>query len=393
MQSAINQFASGQTNFLTTIKNGLTSRFSFVNKTYGRSKLFSKKNDVEDTIQTVKYRMFKEDNAHYDSLFLNKNFIGNLFLLPRQEQESILVRSIDQWQNGFNKAVLITGDALSGKTTFVEYVGEKYFGKNVIFLQLEATITFGGRKFTATTNLNEVFQNIKKGFSNTKSLIVIENLELWRDTENSLLDNVRSLLSFIVSESDNAFILVTVSKQMQKHLDKRVRFTETFSAEIDLNKSTFEEIYKAVMLRHGASHKILVSKSKEILSTKQIEQNVLKLSRKLNYNIGEVLQAWTYGTTMIDNNQVVYEDLDSSIKDLFNTEEYIILKYIFLYKYLSEFELKNFVGSVYEDGYKSSLKRLINIKILIRDKDGYLKLNPVVVMDVKQLLIYKGILN
>lgn len=393
LQSSLNQFASGQTNVFTGLKNKLSSRFSYFNSKYEKSKLFSKKNDVEDAIETINYRMFKEDNAHYDTLFLNKNFIGDLFLLPRQDQEDMIVRSIEQWKNGFNKSVLITGGSLSGKTTFVEYIGEKYFGKNLIHLQPDSIITFGGRKFNTTKDLAEVLQNIKKGFSNAKPLVIIENLELWRDSETTLLDNTRGLLSFIASESDNAFILVTTSKQMQIHLDKRVRFSETFSSNIDVNKSSFEEIYKAIILRHGASHKILVSKDKQPLSNKHIEQNILKLSRRLNYNIGEVLQAWTFGTTMIEDNQVIYENRDSDIVDFFNTEEHIILKYVFLYKKISEIELKNFVGSVYENGYKSSLKRLVNLKILVRDTEGQLTLNPVLVMDIKKILIYRGILN
>lgn len=390
LKSSLNQFKSGQSNIFTTLKDKFTARFSYFNSKYEQNILFSKKNEVEDAIQTINYRMFKVDNAHYDTLFLNKNFIGDLFLLPRQEQETMLVRSINQWKNGFNKAVLLTGDALSGKTTFVEYISEKYFGKNRIQLKPDTTITFGGRKFTTTKNLQDALQNIKKGFSDTKVLITLEDLELWRSTDQSVLHNVRSLLSFIATESNNAFILVTASKQMQEHLNKRVRFTETFSAVIDLNKASFDEIYKAIILRHGASHKLLVSETKETLSTKQIEQNVLKLSRKLDYNIGEVLQAWTYGTTAIEDNQVVYNDKDVCLVDFFNTEEHIILKYLFIYKKINEIELKNFVCSTYEDGYKSSLKRLINIKILMRDAKGLLTLNPVVIMDIKQILIYRG---
>ena len=337
--------------------------------------------------------MFKEDNAHYDTLFLNKNFIGDLFLLPRKDQEAQFNNSIEQWKNGFNKAIIITGDRLSGKSTFVEYVGEKHFGKNTVYVKSDATITFGGRKFSTTKNLKEALQNIKKGISNVKPLIVIDDLELWRNSEFSLLENTRALLSFITSESDNAFIVVTTSKQMQSHLDKRLRFSEAFSTTISLNKASIEEIHKAILLRHGASHKELVAINQEPFTSKQIEQCILKLSRKLNYNMGEILQAWTYGTTLLDNNKVIYEDKDIGFKDFFNAEEIIILKYTMLHKTFNEVEFKSFFSKSYETTYKPSLKRLTNTKVLLRDKNGQLKLNPVVCMDIKQILIYKGILN
>jgi len=393
IQSSLSQMATDHSNFFTMVKDKIYKQFNYLNTKLEQTNLFSDQNKIEDSIQCINYRMFKEVNANYDNLFLNKNFIGNLFLSPRQKQEASIENSVAQWNNGFGKAIVITGDKLSGKSTFVDYIGQKYFGKSTLILKKDTTITFDGRKFKTTHNLKDALHNIKKGFSNTKPLIVIDNLELWNDDDFSLLDNVRALLSFISSESDNALILVTTSRQMQQHLDNRIRFTEAFSNTIKLDKATFEEIYKAVLLRHGASHKTLISKKHDPLSPKQIKQNVLKLSKKLDYNLGEVLQAWTYGTTLINNNKVVYEDADPGFKDFLNKEEVIILKHLLLFNKITEIQLKKFVGKSYETQYKVSLKRLLSTKVLLRDNDGQLRLNPVITKDIKQLLIYRGILN
>jgi hypothetical protein len=337
--------------------------------------------------------MVKEVNVHYDSLFLNKNFIGDLFLVPREEQELALRNCMLQWQNGFNKSILLTGDRLSGKSTFVEYISQKHFAKNTIYIKPNSSITYLGRKFNVERDLKEVLQNIKKNIFDNKTLIVIDDLELWRNEEHSLLSNVRALLSFIENTSTGTLVIATTSLSMQQHLDKRLNFSENFSNEINLNKASFNEIHKAILLRHGASHKTITDKLDDPLTKKQIEHNVYKLAHNLEYNIGEILQAWTFGTTVTKDNNVTYEQKDFKFYDFFNQTESIILKYVMLYKYINEFMLKGFVSPQQEPEFKTGLKRLINTKILLRNNNGLLFLNSVINKDVKQSLIYRGTLS
>jgi hypothetical protein len=337
--------------------------------------------------------MFKEKNAHYDTLFLHKNFIGDLFIGPRKEQETLFVKTMEQWKSGFNNAIIVNGDALSGKTTFLQSVAQKYFNKEAVFLSIDSTITFGGRKFKTEKNLQETLRSVQKNLSITRPLLVIDALELWRDDTHTLLDNTRALLKFIESEADTVLVVVSISKQMQKQLDTRLRFSEAFSTNINLNKATFEEIYNALLMRHGASHKSLVSESGEELSNKHIEQKVTKLIKEYHYNIGEVLQAWTYGTTMAEDNKVIYKDSDYAFKDFFTATEIIILKFVFLHKHINELALHSFVGRRFENGYKSSLKRLVNLKVLLRDQNSDLQINSVLNSDIKRILIYRGTLN
>jgi len=390
LQSSITQFAAEQSDLLGIAKSKLKSRFANFNSKYEKSKFFSNQSEVETAIECINYRMSKEENAHYDSLFLNKNFIGDLFLLPRETQEIEFDTSLKQWQNGFNKAILVTGDSLSGKTTFTEFVAQKHFSKNAVSLLPNATITFNGRKFSTSKDLDEALQNIKKSSTSTRPLIVIDDLELWRDEKHSFLSNVRALISFVESESDEMLIVATLSSQLQKQLDNRLRFSEAFSTNINLDRASFLEIFKAVLIRHGASHKTLVNEELVTYTNKQIEEKVLKLARKLDFNIGEVLQAWTYGTTMIEDNKVVYSDKEYRFVDFFTSEESIILKYVFINKQINELILKGFLSNRYDKGYKSGLKRLINTKTLVRNEEGQLLLNSVITKDIKQILTYRG---
>ncbi len=392
-QSSLSQFASEQNTLFSGLKKKWQTRFARFNSKYEVSLGLQSQNKIELATACISYRMFKEENAQYDTLFLNKNFIGDLFILPRNEQELRLVASIKQWENGFNKAILITGDALSGKTTFINTLAQSHFAKNNLVLKRDSTMTFGGRKFTTSANLTEALQNIKKGLDGRPVLLVIDDLELWGNVSQPLISNVRALINFIENQGDEVLVVVTTTKHMRSHLDQRLHFTSVFTNRIDLNKTTFLDIHKAILLRHGAAHKTLVGKDNVALSNNEIEKEVLKLAKTYDYNIGEVLQAWTYGTTMTTDNRVIYEQKHLIFGDFFTPEEVIILKYALLYKIVNELTVKNFVGSRYETSYKSALKRLVNTKVLLRGTDGALKLNGVIQKEVKQLLIYKGLLN
>ncbi|WP_055447580.1 hypothetical protein [Lacinutrix mariniflava] len=393
IQSSLSQFAYSHGNFFTNARKSIAKKIASFNSKYENGALFSNQSIIDQSIACISYRMFKEANAHYDTLFLNKNFIGDLFIIPRALLEADFVKAKTDWDNGFNKAIVLNGKPLSGKSTFLEFVSQKYFKKNTVFLTINSTISFKGRKFKTTNNLQEALLNIKKNLSGERPLLVIDALELWQDSTHTLLENTRALLKFIESESNNVLVIISLSKHMQNLLDQRLPFSKGFSTTITTNKASFEEIYKALLLRHGASHKILVSDKKETLSKKEIEKQVAKLTRECGYNIGQVLQSWTYGTTMIEENQVQYLNKNLQFRDFFSLEEIIVLKFIFLNKEINELQLKSFVGLQFENTYKSSLKRLTNLKVLLRNQDAQLYINPVLINDIKDILIYRGTLS
>lgn len=392
-QSSLTQYTSGGSGFVLKWYQKIRETIQSLNSSYEKSISSAPKNLMDQSITCINYRMLKEENAHYDTLFLNKNFIGDLFLVSRTEEENILTRSFKDWQLGSNKSALITGNSLSGKSTFIEDFAKQYFGKDTILLETDSTITIEGRKFKTTKNLKEALQEVNKNIYNSKPILIIDNLEYWRSDEVSFLDNVRALVNFVLSESDRVFIIVSMSKAMQKHVDQRLPFSNAFTTQLDLNKAKFDEVFKAVLIRHGASHKKLVTKDKNAISTKQIENKVQELAGRFNNNIGEVLQAWAYSTKMTDDNLVIFEEAECDFEDFFTSEEVIILKYVYLYKYVNEMLLKSFLGKSFNVNFDSGIKRLINTKVLWRNSNGNLIMNRVITTDIFEILTYRGTLN
>ncbi len=392
-QSSLNQYTADSSGLLIDWYQKIKNAFKSLNSSYEKTISSSPVNLMEKAINCINFRMVKEENAHYDTLFLNKNFIGDLFLVPRIEEESKLEICFNDWQIGFNKSVLITGNNFSGKSTLIEDFAKKNFGKDSIFLEPDSTITIEGRKFKTTKNLKEALQEANKNIYITKPVLLIDDLEYWRSEEISFLDNVRALVNFVLTESDRILVLVSISQAMQKHLDQRLPFSNAFTTRLDLNKTKSEEIFKAVLIRHGASHKKLVNNDMHIMSPKQMEHKVQELSNRFKNNIGEVLQAWAYSTKMIDNNLVIFEEAECDFVDFFTSEELIILKYVYLYKYVNEVLLKNFLGKGYNINFDSGIKRLVNTKVLWRNSDGNLILNRVITSDIYEILRYRGTLK
>ena len=349
---------------------------------------FETLSNKEISAECIAHRMYQDENSHYDSLFLSKKFIGDLFLIARKEQEAKLKQIINQWQDGFNKSVLVVGDRLCGRSTFIDYTSKKFFKKHIVTLQPNKSATIDGRKFSTTFNLKEALDYVKNNnIKSTKPAILIDDLELWRDKDYSLLTNIRALVDFIETESDKVFIIVSTTTQMQSHLDYRFDFSNRFSNVINCNIANKEEIIEAIQLRHDAAHRDLVTEDLEIMSNYKMRNIARNLCKQTSNNFGNTLQSWTYKTFVQEDEKVLFKESHYEFLDFFTQQEHIILKQALIYKKISEFGLKRLIANAYDTNYKSSLRRLINIKILIRDTDGDLYINPVVVNDISRIII------
>jgi hypothetical protein len=393
IRSSLSQYKERNGKFLYRAKQLWQKIVTGVFRVYNDKLIIAEENRLEKASKCIKYRMFKEANALYDTLFLNRKFIGDMFLVPRESTKNRMVETIQDWQSGISKSILITGDSLCGKTTFIEQNIATYFHKQVLYLRPNSSITIEGRKFKISNKLVDALGEIKKNRHTSRPLIVIDDLEIWQGGGSSLLDNVRSIIQFIHSESNRVLVIVASSQLMMEHLDHRMPFSNAFTTLLDLSKTSEDEIVKAVLLRHGASHRVLVAQDKQPLTTVQIRKKVHTLSKYFNYNIGEVLQAWAYKTTVIDDNQVMLDEREIEFSDFFTSEEVIILKYVFLNKYISEYILKGFLGNRFTINYDVALKRLTNVKVLLRATEGHLILNPVISADVCKILKYRGTFN
>ncbi len=350
--------------------------------------------DIETATRCISHRLMKVENEQYDSLFLNKNFIGDLFLIRRPVLERKIQHTIDLWRNGFNQSALITGTRLSGKTTFINYTSKLHFSKEILSLQPETEIVISGRKFKVDYDLGKVLREIKKyEHQNSETLVLIDDLELWKSEDITLLDNVRNLIRFLESETDHTFVMVSCSIFVKEILDNRLGFSQVFSTVVNVSQSSELEISQAIQLRHGASHKTLYNTKMEPISNQQMKKLIKKQAQKNKYNLGEVLQAWTYTSVVKDYNKVMITDKFLDFPNFFTPSELLVLKHIFMYRSSNEYTLKIEMGYRVDSDLRSTIKRLLNTKVLERDISGNLKINSIILQDVQIILQDVSILN
>lgn len=393
LQSSLTQFTSGQKSLFAGFTAWVKNIYALISSKYDQAKTVDASMALERSTLCIRHRMFKEENAQYDMLFLNKSFTGDLFIASRNEQEARVQSIVSQWREGFNKSVLVTGNRLSGRTTFLEQMAKSHFDRDTIHLKVEGDVTIEGRKFTTSRDLGHALSEVNKAVYNSRPLLLIDDLEVWQSDAISLLENVRNLMHFVESESDTVLVMVSTNRALQNHLDLRLPFSQVFSNVIDLSRAKIEEIFQALIVRHGASHKTLVDVNKEPYSPKQIEDKVKDLAKKYNQNMGEVLQAWTYGATLMDLESVWYKEDDVPFIDFLTDAETIVLKQLVLSKYTNEMILKRFLGKRFNGVFRSALRRLIQAKVLLRNDQGWLHINPVVLTDVDKILKYRGTIN
>ena len=111
-----------------------------------------------------------------------------------------------------------------------------------------------------------------------------------------------------------------------------------------------------------------------------------EIGKDYKNNIGEVLQAWTYRSFIKDDDKVLFVEGEVEFVDFLNAQECLILKQTLLFKYITELGLKRIFSDGFDARFKSALRRLINTKILLRSPKGELFINPVVLMDINEIL-------
>ncbi|MHA7128128.1 P-loop NTPase family protein [Algoriphagus namhaensis] len=394
LQTTFGGFKGKNNSLGQRLKKALGSLLQKIDRQYRETKDKTPHEELEIALQVIENRTHPDHPDHYHALFLTKNFVGDLFLVPRQEIENQLDEIVAQWKSGKSRSVLLAGAPLSGKSTMAEHLSKADFPRNTILLSPDTDLIVEGRKYRTNHNLKEAFDFIKKSLHNSSPLVVIDDLHLWRDKNTSLLANVKSLLDFISTHGKRALVTVTVSDVLVTHLDSRLPFSGSFTNYFDLNASSGEQIYKAIMLRHGASHNVIFPQGKEeALSDREVQKKIQSLSKKFDYNIGAVLQAWTFCTQVFENERVEFVDKNIQLNDFLSPIEILLLKHCLLYGYGSELEFKSFFEARFDTEIKPAIRRLLNIHILGRNESGQLIVEDLIKQDVYTLLKYKEVFS
>ena len=342
----------------------------------------------EKIVRYVQTRQITNHNHHYTSIFLTKGYIGEAFWVERKSEMQHIQELIGQWKLGYRGSVLVHGQRFSGKTLFGEVVANRHFANNVIRLSPKTIVHCNGRKHQTTFDLGAALDFVKRyNYKSLRLMIWIDDLETWADADNLITENVRKLKKFIDNYSNQIFVMVSISNWAKAHLNSVYDIDRMFQANFNLDRMNIEEIQRAILIRHGATHRTLVDNNLEEVKRKQLIKMVQKVSRAGEGNIGEVLNLWALSIQLLDEEQVQFSFPQTyAMPDFINPDIGIVLSTIMMEKRTNEYRLRKQFGKAFEEKYKSIVQRLISVGLLVRYIDNYLEVNEIVVNEVGRLL-------
>lgn len=391
LQTTINQYRLTQNPWVRNTRNWLK-------KQVNRFQKFKTTVEKEDALSTsekiVRYVQSKEsssDNQQYSNIFLTKGYMGKSFWVGRKIETERFKNIVDQWKLGYRGAVILSGQRFSGKTLFGEYVSTQYFPQKSIRLLPNSTLKVGGRVLQTTYDLGAVIDFIQKYSVNDQSLIWIDDLEKWCDPNILLGQNVRALSKAIDNHGGRMFFMVSMGNWTSAHLDITHDIEKVFQANINLDKMSTVEIKEAILIRHGATHKILVNKNNEELSPLEFQKMTEGIYRFTEGNIGESLSRWSHSIHMLTEEKVIHRTpINYALPDFLNPDAAIILSALMMEKRTNEYRLLKLFGSPFQAKFKFIIQRLISVGILIRHLDGWLEVNELVVNEIGKMLEEKN---
>ncbi|MFK8008325.1 MAG: hypothetical protein AB8H03_18350 [Saprospiraceae bacterium] len=394
LQTTINQYRLTQNPWVLKTRNWFKKQVNLFQKFKNTVEKEDALSISEKIVRYVQNKKPPTDNHQYSNIFLTKGYMGKSFWVGRKIETERFKNIVDQWRLGFRGAVILSGQRFSGKSLFGEYVSNLHFPQKSIRLFPNVTLKVGGRVLETTYNLGAAIDFIQKYSVNDQSLIWIDDLENWSDPNIPLGQNIRALTKAIDNHGGRMFFMVSMGNWMAEHLNKTHDIQKVFQADINLDKMSAEEIKEAILIRHGATHKILVNKNDEEPSPQEFQKMTDGIYRNTQGNIGESLSRWSYSIHKNTEEKVVYESpINYAIPDFLNPDVAIILTTLMMEKRTNEYRLRKLFGSPFQEKFNFIIQRLISIGILTRHIDGWLEVNELVVNEVGKMLEEKNYLK
>ncbi|MCP9236145.1 ATP-binding protein [Lewinella sp. JB7] len=387
LQSGINVFTRRQSRFITVVREWLADHVSGLSKLLGDAAREEKLSISEKTVRVIQQRTASPDNAAYTNILMTKGYIGESFLVGRESETAHLRQLIEHWKLGYRGAVMLTGNRLAGKTLFGELITNRFFPSQAIRLRPHAQITVSGRRLRTTGDLAEALAFVEKYTVQSRPLVWIDDLELWWDDDHTLAENVRALGHHIDDYSARIFYLVATTNAVYRHLGRFLDLHRVFQSEINLDRFSLDDMRRAVLIRHGATHKIMVDAEGEPVSETGFGQMVKRIYRATDGNVGETIDRWAYYTERYDNERVYQPKMKRHTLPAFLTPDTAtLLAAVLLEKRTRDYRLRKLFGPAYNERYGSILQRLIRIGLITRNHDGSVEVTESVVNDVGRML-------
>ncbi|MEL6835902.1 MAG: hypothetical protein AAFP77_23075 [Bacteroidota bacterium] len=387
LQSTLNQFRNNQNQLLQRVQRWGDRQRRRVQRWLTDVQTEDAMSISEKVVRFVDTRRVNPDNHAYTSIFLTSGYIGESFWVGRKSELRRVAQVVNKWKQGYRGTILLTGDRFCGKSLFGDLVSNRYFPSQTIRLSPNSTVQFQGRTFTTSYDLEEALNFVSKYRFDQPPLIWLDDLELWHSEDFPISRNVQRLGQHIDRNSTRIFYLVAAGNVLRQQLELNRNFSRHFQATIALNSMNQEDTYQAILIRHGATHKELVNENGLRVEATDFQQQVNRIHRTANGNIGEALSLWAVSIRALDEDNVIQNRSPFyGLPNFLDADQAVLLRTIMLEKRTNEYRLRKRFGPAFNPRYAEALLRLLSVGLLRRHIDGWLEISDVAVNSITRQL-------
>ncbi len=348
----------------------------------------------EKIVRTIRSRTLDPKNANYTSVLVTRGFIGEAFHAGRVNEIERAKNAIMAWKDGFRGSIALTGQRYCGKTHFAELLSSRYFEEATLRLRPKTMLEINGRKLKLGTDLGTALEFVKKNTVNKQYLVLIDDLELWSDTEDGLAIDADDLRTAMDELSGRLFFIVAMGNWTFANLSSGLGLAASFQLEINLDTMPLEDFRNTVLIRHAATHVKMIDAKGEQVSESTLRVHAEEMFRAARGNVGDGLRRWAQSVVCEETNVVkVQPRVNYALPNFLDVSIGLVLSAVKKERYTSEYELRKRFGPAFDKHYRPIVRRLIRLDILLRHRTGTLSINPVVSNEIGRLLQRDGYLQ
>lgn len=364
----------------------LSKRYNEFSKKYLPDLNWERTNKM-DIIQFVNHNRLPELDQFSQSLFLKKGYIGNSFMMPRNDFEEIARSNYHNWEQGFRGSILVVGDRLSGRSSVLESVPHILQETTSINIAPNSEIRFKGRKHQTENDLIGTLDFIYKNSISDRVIITIDDFEMWRSKDHSALNTAKSIAEKFNRYSRKLMLVMSMNHHIKDKLDSYIQFSDLFLSEYCTDRMDREDIVKSLLIRHSASlREMTVDTETQELNESELRSLARKVAKKSDLNIGSSLKNWSRFIFYQKENQTDIKSPPQSFVNLINEHGHI-LSHFLRYTVTNENELREMIGTNYIREFADDLQVLLSYQILVRDRNSNIYINEALVQYVEEVIL------
>lgn len=312
-----------------------------------------------------------------NSLFLRNGFLGSSFSVDRPELMTRIDHHFQLWKSNYGGALLLSGGHLSGKSSLLEMIPLVYPETTSHHIVPGQKMDINGHKKIIGTDLIDTLKFIIKYKGPEKCIVTIDDLDYYTNNPEKTFELYDELATIISRYSRQIYFAIAMHRYLEDKLRHYFDLDNVFTEHLSSDYMPAAKIEEALLTRaHAISNNDEASTQSETLSAM-----ARKVAKKANENVGKAMQLWC----MYYNGEYEGDGGNSQFRALI-TKHARLLKTLIMHGKLKETEIRSMFNEVDARNLKLEIKALRQVRMLVRPEEGFIAINPLIVIFVESIL-------